>query len=278
MDPVFKKRVSFIEFLNAVPLGWGFTHGNCRDAFKLLFDVPSVCAERLSLGDADVGLIPAIEYQNIPGLRIIPDIAIASRQEVRSVLCVGKVPLQKVRTVALDTSSRSSVALLKIILHVFHRMEDVSYVAFDPEPDKMLQNCDAALIIGNPALRVNPTSLFVYDLALEWNRLTGLPFVFAFWAVRSGVELGQEVSLFYQSRAEGLRNIEAISSIYASKLGLSSDAIREYLTANLSYCLDEASLRGLHTFYELAAGLGLIASPRDLQFAAVQPAVREALL
>jgi chorismate dehydratase len=278
MDPAAKKRVSFIEFLNAVPLGWGFTHGGCRSAFEVLLDVPSQCAARLSSGDADVGLIPAIEYQNIPGLRVLPDIAIASRREVRSVLFVSRIPLPVVKTVALDSSSRSSVALLKIILQTFYRMEHVTYLPAAPEPDKMLQDCDSALIIGNPALQVSGKSLFVYDLAREWNRFTGLPFVFAFWAVRSGIEIGEEARFFYQSRREGLQHIDAISELYARKLGLSSGAIRRYLTTNLSYSLDEASLRGLLTFYDLAAQLGLIASPQDMQYAEVQSEVREALL
>jgi chorismate dehydratase len=277
MDPGQKKRVSFIEFLNAVPLGWGFTHGSCRGAFQILFDVPSSCAARLATGDADVGLIPAIEYQNIPGLRVIPDIAIASRREVRSVLFVSKVPLEQVESVALDRSSRSSVALLKIILHTFHGKEEIAYLPASPEPDEMLRDCDSALIIGNTALRVSDESLYVYDLAREWNRFTGLPFVFAFWAVRSGVELGAQTGLFYQSRQEGLRDTGLISRLYAGKLGLSAQTIHEYLTTNLSYSLDEPSVRGLQTFYELAAGLGLIASPRQLRYIGEEPVIREAV-
>ena len=259
-------RISFIEFLNAVPLGWGFIHGSLKGRHEILFDVPSECARKLRSGEADVGLIPVIEYQRIPGLRVLPGIAIASREEVRSVLFLSRKPIRDVRRVALDVSSRTSVVLLKILLEEFYGCRSVEYIEFPPNPRTMLEETDAALLIGNPALAIPREGLYVYDLAGEWNRFTGLPFVFAFWAVREGIELGAEAEDFEQSRKEGLQSIPFISEWYASRLPISSREIRQYLTGNLNFNLDELNLRGLSRFYELAGKLGLIEEIRPIEF------------
>lgn len=261
-----KPKVSFIEFLNSVPLGWGFLHGPYQDAFELLFDVPAECARHLAEGAADVGLIPVIEYHNIPGLTVLPGISVASRREVKSVLFVSKVPLQRVRRIAVDRSSRTSVALLKIILQHFHRMDSLGYHEERAEPERMLDRYDAALVIGNPALAIRRQHLHLYDLAREWNRFTGLPFVFAFWAVRSGVDLGDKAQLFYRSRELGLQEVDLIAATYSARLKIPAGEIRDYILHNLDYGLDDANLRGLETFYDLSAELGLIASRRSLQF------------
>jgi chorismate dehydratase len=253
-----RMKVSFIEFLNAVPLGWGFLQGCCRNSVDLVLDVPSHCARHLATGQVDVGLIPVIEYQRIAGLTVLPGIAVAARRDVRSVLFVSKTPIDRVTRVALDNSSRTSVALLKILLWKFHEKRDVEFKSEDVHPDILASGYDAALVIGNPALLVNTASLQVYDLAAEWNRFTGLPFVFAFWAIRAGFQLLDRARLFYQSREEGLANIERISAIYSGKLGIGSEVIRSYLRENLNYTLDEPNLRGLNLFYAYSAELGLI--------------------
>ena len=257
-----KLKVSFIEFLNAVPLGWGLTEGTLRNNLDLVFDVPSGCAQHLASGEVDVGLIPVIEYQNIQGLKVLPGISIGARREVKSVLFISKVPLEDVSRVAVDRSSRTSVALLKIILQEFYRKDSVQYTAEPPNPERMLELYDAALLIGNPALHI-PSSMLVYDLAHEWNRFTGLPFVFAFWAVRSGVDLKEQAELFYRSRAEGLKAIDTVAQCYSKRLGLPPSEIRDYLN-NLDYFLDEASQKGLETFFQLAAQTKLIPPPKPL--------------
>ncbi|MBI4445138.1 MAG: menaquinone biosynthesis protein [Acidobacteria bacterium] len=261
-----KPKVSFIEFLNSVPLGWGFLYGDYREAFEIIFDVPSECARHLAKGEADVGLIPVIEYQRIVGLRVLPGISIASKHEVKSVLFVSKVPLKQVRRVALDSSSRTSAALLQILLQKFHRMDHIEYTEEPPLADRMLEWYDAALLIGNPALQLPRQSLFVYDLAEQWNEFTGLPFVFAFWSIRHGVNLGELVQIFYESRRAGLNHIEDIARIYSAKLSVSAGEVRDYLLHNLNFSLDEENLRGLDTFYSLAAESGLISSVRPLEF------------
>ncbi|MDA2923265.1 menaquinone biosynthesis protein [Acidobacteria bacterium AH-259-L09] len=261
-----KLRVSFIEYLNSVPLGWGFLNGPYQDVFEILFDVPSECARHLSTGEADIGLIPVIEYQRIPDLLVLPDIAVASKRQVKSVLFVSKVPLTQVSSVAVDSSSRTSVALLKILLHKFYGRHSVTYHQESPDPEKMLEHDDAALVIGNPALKVSRSTFFIYDLASEWHRFTGLPFVFAFWALRSGVNLGEKAQVFYLSREQGLKEIDSIARVYSEKLGVPAAEIRKYILENLNYSLDDSNLRGLQTFFELAAELELIPFARPLQF------------
>jgi len=258
-------RVSFIEFLNAVPLGWGLLHGEGKDPVELFLDVPSLCADKLARGEADVGLIPVIEYQRIPGLRIVPDIAIAAKHEVRSVLFVSKVPIERVSSVAVDTASRTSVALLRILLEKFYLNRNVKFEPSQAHPS-MLSAHDGALVIGNPALKIRREDLFIYDLAGEWNSFTGLPFVFAFWAVREGLDLGKSVGVFYESREAGMNSIPEICATYGQRLGIPPAEIRSYLLHNLNYSLDEQNRRGLECFFSYAAQLGIITRVRPLEF------------
>ncbi|MEE8585290.1 MAG: MqnA/MqnD/SBP family protein, partial [Acidobacteriota bacterium] len=146
----------------------------------------------------------------------------------------------------------------------------VQFFEQPPRPRQMLEQCQAALVIGNPALHVDAQGLIVYDLAHEWHRFTGLPFVFAFWAVAEGVDLGRRAELFYRSEREGKAQIEQISQLYAEKLGLAVQEVRDYLTGNLDYSLDEENLRGLETFFGLAAKWGLIDDPQPLRFCDVE--------
>jgi chorismate dehydratase len=261
-----KLKVSFIEYLNSVPLGWGFLHGPYQEAFDVIFDRPSQCAKHLSAGEADVGLIPVIEYQRIPDLLVLPDISIASKHKVKSVLFVSKKPLESLSRIAVDTSSRTSVTLLQIVLQKFYGIDSVSYHCEPPDPRRMLELYDAALIIGNAALEVTGSSFDVYDLAHEWNRFTGLPFVFAFWAVRGGVKLGEQARIFYLSREQGLREVDLIASLYSKKLGVPASEISSYIRENLDYSLDQSNLQGLNTFFDEAVDLEIIPSARPLCF------------
>jgi chorismate dehydratase len=265
LSDVRRHRISFIEFLNAAPLGWSFLHGRLEGRHELLLDVPSECARRLRDGDADAGLIPVIEYQRIPGLQVVPGIGIASREEVRSVLFVSRKPFREVETVAVDTSSRTSVALLKVLFEEFHGCRGVNMVPAPPHPTSMLAGHDAALLIGNPALQVASAGLYVYDLAREWHRFTGLPFVFAFWGVREEAAADGLTELFHEALAEGLAAVPFIAEWYSSRLPLSAPEIRRYLTSNLEYRLDATCLRGLETFFELARKHRLIGTVRPLR-------------
>ena len=147
-------RVSAISFLNTAPLLWDFEHGAPRPEFRLEYTLPSACAEQLRAGAADVGIIPVVAYHAIPDLVVIPEVAIAAKHTVRSIVLVSKVPMDEIRTVAADTSSRTSVLLARVLFRKWHG-GDREFTAMAPELGAMLEKCDAALLIGDPALTVS---------------------------------------------------------------------------------------------------------------------------
>jgi len=264
-------RISAISFLNTAPLMWDFEHPvpgelKLQDQFEITYTVPSQCAAELSAGTADIGIIPSITYATIPGLAILPDVAIAAKNAVRSILLVLKKPIEEVRTVALDTSSRTSVILTQILFSKhFPGPGAREYVAMAPDLDQMLDRCDAALLIGDSALQVDRSRHQSLDLADEWRRFTGKPFVFAFWAVRmaalTGGGRGYELSeIFSRSRDHGLepRNLEVIAREWATRLNLTPAEVKGYLTENIHYTLDPENTEGLELFYQYAAELRLI--------------------
>ncbi|MGH9494009.1 MAG: menaquinone biosynthetic enzyme MqnA/MqnD family protein [Candidatus Sulfotelmatobacter sp.] len=279
-----KLRISAISFLNTAPLMWDFEHRSptllqrarkdgaptaCE--FYISYTVPSSCARALAEGTADIGIIPAAAYASIPGLQILPDVAIASRQPVRSILLVSKMPIDDVRTVALDTSSMTSVALTKILFEKWLG-SGRTFVPMEPNLEKMLVEHDAGLLIGDPALQVDRSRYYTLDLAEEWIRYTGKPFVFAFWAVRSAalaeapdVDLA---AIFRDSRDHGLEpaNLDLIACQWAPKVGLNETEVRSYLTENIYYGLDEECLEGLRLFYQYAAEIGALPAAPDLRF------------
>lgn len=274
-----KPYIAASSYLNAAPLCYSFVSGEQRSRCEFLSDAaPARCAEMLAEGRADAALIPAIEYQRIAGLKVAPGVCVASRREVRSVLLASRVPLERVRTVALDNSSRTSAALIQIILGHFCGIE-ASYCQSPPRLAEMLEANDAALIIGDPAMLIDRSSLHIYDLAEEWRKHTGLPFVFAFWATRADSttwadkpdnltlqEAAQGKIDFNAAKIEGIAHAEQLAKIYGESLGLASSDLLAYLTENISYDLDEECLRGLRLYYELAYRCELIAEPRDLVF------------
>ena len=283
MNSVPRLRISAISFLNTAPLMWDFEHieraRELSKEFEISYTVPSLCAEALRKGEADIGIIPAITYQTIPDLVIIPDIAIASAGAVRSILLVSKKPLPEVRTVAVDTSSRTSVALLEIIFRKgwIGGSSVPKFVPQAPELDRMLKSCDAALLIGDPALTIDRNRYQVIDLAEVWSARTGKPFVFAFWAVRKRALEGQDAAeiarIFQQSRDHGLQNIDAIAKDWAPRVGISERDVKTYLTESISYSLSSETVAGLELFFELAAEFGIIPAVKPLQLiGAAEPA------
>lgn len=267
-----KPYIAASSYLNAAPLCYSFVYGEQRNRCEFLSDAaPARCAEMLAEGRADAALIPAIEYQRIAGLKVAPGACVASKREVRSVLLASRVPLERIRTVALDSSSRTSAALIQIILGHFCGIE-ASYRQSPPKLADMLEANDAALIIGDPAMLIDRSSLHVYDLAEEWRKHTDLPFVFAFWAIRADstawrLDLEEEDRIdFNAAKLEGLAHAEQLADIYGKRLGLVSSDLFSYLTENISYDLDEECLRGLRLYYELAYRCALITDPRDLVF------------
>jgi len=268
-------KISAISYLNTAPLLWDFEHGEAGADFDISYTIPSACAEALQTGTADIGIIPAAAYTTIADLVIIPDVAIAARRTVRSILLVSKVPVDSmwtgVRTVALDTSSMTSVALTKILFAKWLGGAR-EYSAMPPDLDQMLAKCDAALLIGDPALQVDRTRYSTLDLAEEWVARTGKSFVFAFWAIRKHALAGRNATaiaeVFKTSRDHGLspQNLEAIAQEWAPRLGLAVEEVRVYLTHNIHYYLDPPSLEGLELYYRLGAEVGALPQSPKLHF------------
>lgn len=263
-------RISAISFLNTVPLMWDFEHGSAGAAFDISYTLPSTCAAQLQAATADIGIIPAAAYAQIPDLAIIPGVAIAARRPVRSILLVSKVPIEDVRTVALDTSSMTSVALTKVLFERWLGSGRI-FTSMAPDVDVMLRDHDACLVIGDSALQVDRHEHVTLDLAEEWIRFTGKPFVFAFWAVRRAALENAPADLttiFQTSRDHGVQaeSIALIASNWAGKLGLSEAEVRAYLTENIHYDLDPGCLEGLQLFYRYAAECRALPAAPALQF------------
>jgi chorismate dehydratase len=267
-------RVSAISFLNTAPLMWDFERGDAGKDFEISYTIPTECAAALAAGRADVGIIPAITYEQIPGLVILPNIAIAAKDNVRSILLISKKPIKDVKTVATDTSSRTSVALTQVLFAKFfggHR----EFTPHPPDLKEMLKEHDAALLIGDSALQISmhDSPYHLYDLAHDWRRLTGKPFVFAFWAVRldalnrqpDGMNLRE---VFQQSRDHGLlpESIAVLAKEWAQRLGITESEVTTYLTDNIHYYLDRENHEGLQLFLKYAHEIGLIAAVPELRF------------
>jgi len=265
-------RISAISYLNTAPLMWDFEQGEAARDFDISYTLPSTCARALAGGTADIGIIPAAAYAEIPGLQVLPEVAIASRRAVRSILLVSKVPVDKVRKVALDTSSMTSVALTKVLFEKWLG-GGRTFTAMAPDIEQMLAGHDAGLLIGDPALKIDRRRYHTLDLAEEWIRHTGKPFVFAFWAVRRAAlpEASPSLDLpavFQNSRDHGLEasSLNQIAHEWAPRLDISDADVRNYLTQNIHYHLDAGCLEGLQLFYRYAAEIGALSAPPKLQF------------
>jgi chorismate dehydratase len=289
---VTKLRISIVQYLNTAPLVWGFTNGPLQGKYDLSFTVPSQCADDLRAGRADVAIIPAIEYQRIEDLVILPDIAISSKKQVRSLLFIAKKPIEQAKNFALDRSSRSTQALARILCAEKWRIAPRFFEA-TPDLAEMLMQADAALLIGDPALRISlgienesrpgakgqaicPAAalgitssdlLYVYDVVGEWRSWTGLPAVLAVWAARRDVATPEVTADFIASRDFGLARISEICFEAARDLELPSLALESYLRRNIDFSLDAENLRGLNVYYERAAQLGLIPQSKPVEWA-----------
>ncbi len=272
-------RISAISYLNTAPLMWDFEHGEAGSGFDISYTLPSACARALQAGTADIGIIPAAAYTQIPGLMVLPGVAIASRRPVRSILLVSRVPLDQIRSVALDTSSMTSVALTKVLFAKWLG-GGRTFTPMVPDVEKMLAEHDAGLVIGDPALQIDRSRYFTLDLAEEWIRHTGKPFVFAFWTVRKDALLeavpAQDLAaIFQQSRDHGLApaSLAQIAREWAPRLGLSEADVRLYLTENIYYQLDAACLEGLRLFYRYAAEIGALPAAPQIDFLGINAAI-----
>jgi predicted solute-binding protein len=248
-------RVAAVSFLNTTPLVWGMLHGEQRGRFDLDFCLPSECADRLSAGAADIGILPVAELPRL-GLELIPGSGIACRGAVRSILLISKVDPRQIRILAADTSSRTSVQLARVLLAR-------NYAAFPrlvpaaPDLDTMLGLADAALIIGDPALRVEVerSPYRILDLGAEWTVATGLPMVFAVWAGRKECVTPALKNALLDSCRFGLAHIEEIVRREAAPRGISEELARDYLTPHVKMLLDDKDYRGMELFLRQVASL-----------------------
>ena len=255
-------RISASSYSNTAPLIWSFLYGANHGKVELILDnAPARSAELLSQNRVDAGLVPVFAYQLIEGVRLIPGTCVGAKEKVRSVCLVTKgEDLQDVRSISLDISSRTSVALTKIIFREFLGFEP-EYRTSAPDIDTMLTESDCALLIGDPALRVSADSAFrtphsafkVFDLAELWRTHTGHGFVFAMWMTRRDrVDID-----FSAARDEGLRHLDAIAANYQEEIGLARADMIDYLSNNISYSIDESMQKGLALFFKLAHQNGL---------------------
>ena len=242
-----------MSYLNTAPLVWGMLHGAQEGLFDLDFQVPSECARRLASRAADIGIVPSIELTR-QDLEIIPGAGIASHGAVRSILLVARRPVAAIRTLAADEGSRTSVELARVVLE---RRYGVAPEIFShpPDLDAMLAAADAALLIGDSALRVDPAHAIytVLDLGTEWTAMTGLPMVFAVWAGRPGLITPEVTEAFLASCRFGRANLEDITVREAPARHLPLDLVREYLERNVINELGPVEDRGMRLFFEYAA-------------------------
>lgn len=263
-----RARLAASSYLNSAPLLWSFTRGARQGTVDLIDAVPAACADQLRKGTVDVALIPVIEYQRIAKGAVVPNVCVGSRERVRSVVMATKVNnLRAVRRVALDESSRTSAALLKIIFREFLGFEP-EWTPRSSDVEQMLADNDGALIIGDPAMTFPRDHLQVFDLASMWREHTGLGFVFAMWMVRDEASPAARKIDFAGARDEGVSQVEEIIDFYEPLLGLSREELRTYLCDNISFSLDDEMRAGLELYFKLAHKHGLIPGLRPLRYVA----------
>jgi chorismate dehydratase len=253
-------RVGAVNYLNTKPLIERLTE--FAPNVDLSLDLPSRLADRLAVGALDVGLIPVLEYFRGADYTFVPNVAIGSRGPVLSVTLFSKVPWEAIRTLTLDEGSRTSAALAQVILRKRHGVvPDVFPLAIDAPADQL--TTDAVLLIGDRAMRAClPGYRYAYDLGAEWTEWTGLPMVFAVWAVRAGVQTGELGAALQQTKEYGLAHAGEIAHREAPALGLDPGFCRRYLSTVLRFDLGTVELAGMRKFRELAEEMGFVRSAR----------------
>jgi chorismate dehydratase len=258
-------RLGAVDYLNVRPLVYGLDRS--PDLVSLRFDVPSVCAQLLDAGEIDLGMVPTITYLDRPGDRIVPDVCIGSDGPVASVALFHRRPLRELRSVALDTSSRTSAALTRILCARRFEINPV-FVPHRPDLGAMLSVADAALVIGDPALFVDYQALGAAktDLGAEWTSMTGLPFVWAFWSGRPDAAPSAVVGLLRDAAVEGMQHSDAIADAYLAGEPSRRAVGRTYLRENLMFRLTPRAVAGLERYFDEAVAIGLAPEARRPEF------------
>jgi len=259
-------RLAASSYLNSAPLIWSFLHGPHRGRIYFVEAVPARCAELLADAAVEGALVPVIEYQRIACGYLVPNVCVGSQREVLSVVLVSKnKQIENIRSVVLDESSRTSATLVKVIFREFLQHEP-EWTTRAPNLEEMLDKNDAALIIGDPGMTFPRRGLNVWDMASLWREHTGLGFVFAMWMVRDeAIERARMVD-FSSARDEGVAHIQEIVRDYQDKIPMRVDELRNYLTENIVFNVDESMEKGLRLYFELAFKHGLIERVKPLRF------------
>ena len=249
-------RLGAVVYLNARPLTWALDRSST--GWRVRYDVPSVCADLLHAGEIDLGLIPSIEYLHGPDYRFVPGVGIGSRGEIATVALYTRKEMRDVRTVALDTSSRTSVALTRVLCVKRYGIAP-EFVPHGPDLAAMIARCDAALLIGDPAFDADHEALGLrkIDLGAEWTALTGLPFIYAAWTGRPEAADRHLVDALQRAQAEGLAAVDAIAAEYGRGDEAVTRRAAQYLRDNVRYGLGPQESAGLQLFLDYAAELGL---------------------
>jgi chorismate dehydratase len=260
-------RISASSYSNTAPLVWSFLYGSRRASVELIMDTaPARSAALLREKRVDAALVPVIEYQRIEDVLLIPNVCVGTREKVRSVCLVTRgEELRNVKTVALDVSSRTSVALTRIIFREFFTQEPI-YNEAKPDLSEMLTHSDCALLIGDPSLTIDERKYRKFDLAETWKNFTGCGFVFAMWMTQKDKAKIAERIDFAEARDEGLRHLDEIIANYKTEIPLAREDFKKYLSENISYSIDESMREGLELFYRLANKNGLSEGNKPLAF------------
>ena len=262
-----KIRVAAVQYLNALPLVRGLDAQS--DLFDVQYDVPARCAALLHAGTADLALIPSIEYLQRPNYRIVPGVAVGSTGPVASVALFSQRPATAIRSVAVDSSSRTSIALLRILCAQWFDI-DPTLVKMRPDLDSMLKRCDAALLIGDRSLFIDHESagLEKIDLGAEWTTMTGMPFVWALWAGLPDAVGSPHLDALEAARDRGVAERDDIARQFVGPDGDEDrfETVRDYLHGNIECGLDERRCDSLKKFFTTAHELGIVPATRPLRF------------
>jgi len=260
-------RISASSYSNTAPLIWSFLYGSERGKYELILDnAPARSAQMLAEKRVDVALVPVIQYQRIENVLLVPQVCVGASEKVRSVcLVTSGADLEDVETVALDVSSRTSVALTKIIFAEFLDKNPI-YSEAKPNVAEMLCQADCALLIGDPALTVDETKYKKFDLAETWKSFRGFGFFFAMWMANAEkIEVAKTID-FQAVRDEGLTHLDEIISNYETEIPLVRADFKKYLSENISYTIDDSMRKGLSLYFELAHKHNLIENRKPLKF------------
>ena len=256
------------DFINAQPLLASLNTMGDWINLDIYTGNPANLADKLKQGKLDFAMIPSIEYlKHADNFRLFPGISISSKNQVGTVLLASKYPLKTLETLAIDNRSRTSVALLKLLFKD-ELSPGLKWVGCDPDPEKLLQEHDAALIIGDPALGFKKDGATIYDLSAEWFQRTGKTFVHAVIAARKGIEIDERiVEIFRVAKQEGLMKIATIARVQARQTGFSEPMLLDYLQNKIRYNLGAEELDGLSVFQSLCKSAGLIEKKFPFEFA-----------